>query len=425
VSLGIKPLTGKQLLSVEAADRRLNIWEGSVRSGKSVAADLRWLKFVRHGPPGNLLMAGKTERTLKRNVIDPLTDVLGRAHCSYALGSGELRLLGRRVYVAGANDERAQEKIRGITLVGTYVDEASTLPESFWTMLLSRLSVDGAQLFATTNPEGPQHWLKVDYLDHAAVWVRGDGEMVTGDDEALDLARFSFRLPDNPHLPPDYVSAISREYSGLWRRRLIEGEWCVAAGAVYEEWDPSSHVVPAAALPPVARTLSVGIDYGTTHPTRGYLLGVSAEPRPRLVVMDEWAPPKMTDSGLSADYRRWVAGRCPEWVCVDPAAASFKLQLFSDGLANVMDAHNAVLDGIRTIASLLATGTLIVSDACAELVKEIPGYVWDPKATARGEDAPLKANDDSCDALRYAVASTRALWGGLVPMTLPTDLEAA
>ena len=143
------------------------------------------------------------------------------------------------------------------------------------------------------------------------------------------------------------------------------------------------------------------------------------------MVVDEWAPGKMTDSGYSKDYRRWIGSRQPQWIAIDPAAESFHLQLFTDGLGNVMHANNAVLAGIRTVASLLASDRLIVSDACVQLCKEIPSYVWDPKATQRGEDAPVKVNDDCCDALRYAVASTRALWGTLVPITLPIETEEA
>jgi phage terminase large subunit len=389
---------------------RMTICDGSVRSGKSVGADIAWIDYCRHAPPGNLLMAGKTERTLKRNVVDPLIELLGNQRCRYVGGSGELFVCGRRVYLVGANDERAEEKIRGLTLIGAYVDEASTVPESFYTMLLSRLSLEDARLIATTNPDSPMHWLKVKYLDRA---------------DELGLARFQFRLADNPYLPESFVEAIRAEYTGLWRRRLIDGEWCVAEGSVYEDWDPDRHVRPPASLPPIGRLLSVGIDYGTTHPTRGYLVGISSEAQPRLVVVDEWAPGRMTDVGYSIDFRRWIGGRSPEWVCVDPAAASFKLQLFTDGLPNVMDAHNAVVPGVRTIASLLATDRLVVSDACRHLIAEIPGYVWDPRATARGEDAPVKANDDCCDALRYAIYSTMTIWGSVVPLTIALDLKEA
>jgi hypothetical protein len=76
-----------------------------------------------------------------------------------------------------------------------------------------------------------------------------------------------------------------------------------------------------------------------------------------------------------------------------------------------------VLKGIRTVGSLLSLGRLVVSEKCRHLLAEIPGYVWDPKATARGEDAPIKQNDHFCDALRYAVQTTRIIWRSYVPLS--------
>src|SRR5690606_26825491 len=150
--------------SVALATARTNVWEGSVRSGKTIASLLAWLLYVRQGPAGNLAMIGKTERTLKRNVIDVLVEMLGERRCRHNRGEGELNLLGRRIYLAGANDARSEDKIRGLTLAGAYVDEASLVPEAFWSMLLTRLSVEGARLFATSNPDNPHHWLMRSYL---------------------------------------------------------------------------------------------------------------------------------------------------------------------------------------------------------------------------------------------------------------------
>lgn len=403
--------------------------EGSVRSGKTWASLLDWLRFCREGPKGTLVMAGRTERTVIENVVLPLQGFLGEHRVKLNRGLGTVWILGRRVRIVGANDEQAQTKIQGPTFAGAYVDEASTVPESFFNMLFSRLSVEGARMWFTSNPESPAHWLKVNWLDRARLWIDQDGNRHENPD-GVDLVRVSFKLEDNPNLPPPYVERVKGAYSGLWYRRYILGEWCIAAGAIYEDWDPVRHVIAAGNLPPIARVLSAGIDYGTTHRTRGYLLGISAEPRPRLVVLDEWRPERSTDAGFSADYRRWIAKRplewrSPEWIAVSPDAASFRLQLFEDGLANVMCASNAVVNGLRTVASLLTADRLVVSDTCEELVKEIPGYVWDPKATARGEDAPLKENDDCVDALRYAVASTRALWGLQIPITIPLTSEEA
>ena len=404
-------LTDKQRRSLLAATARYNIWDGSVRAGKSVVADVAWVDYVLNdAPPGDLLMVGRTQETVIRNVVNEVRGFVGRDHAQYK--QGELTLFNRRIFVMGANDEQATTKIQGMTLAGAYVDEASTIPESFWNMLTSRFSVPGARLYATTNPDTPLHWLKVKYLDRES-------------DPKASLRRFHFHIDDNTFLPPEFVENLKHMHTGLWYKRYIEGLWVVAEGAVYEDWDPERHVVPAAKLPDIARLLSVGIDYGTNHPSRGYLIGLSAEARPRLVVVDEWDPGKLTDSGLSASLRKWLGSRRPDWIAVDPAAASLKLQLFTDGMSNVMDAANAVLPGIRTVSSLLATDSLIVSDACTCLINEIPSYSWDPKATLRGEDAPIKANDDSCDALRYGVASTRVLWGTAVPLTLPLEEAAA
>src|SRR5690606_41741708 len=67
ISMTLNLPRGKQARSILEANARINIWHGSVRSGKTVASILRWLDFVAHGPPGELLMVGKTTRTLKRD----------------------------------------------------------------------------------------------------------------------------------------------------------------------------------------------------------------------------------------------------------------------------------------------------------------------------------------------------------------------
>jgi len=66
----------------------------------------------------------------------------------------------------------------------------------------------------------------------------------------------------------------------------------------------------------------------------------------------------MTIGQHSASLRAWIAGqpepwRHPDWIAVDPAAASFKTQLFHDGVQNTRNAHNSVLPGFRTMAALL------------------------------------------------------------------------
>ncbi len=413
--MNIRTLTRKQSRSVELATRRINIWEGSVRSSKTISSILRWLRFIREAAPGNLLMVGKTERTLKRNIIDVIIRMLGRKRARYVAGAGEFHICGRVIYVCGANDESAQEKIRGLTLMGAYGDEISTWPESFWIMLLSRLSLRGAKVFGTTNPDNPSHWLKK-MLDRSSVWIKHDGSeadvrpigMKTKKGKVMNLARFSFIITDNITLAKKYIRDLKQEYTGLWYRRFVNGEWVAAEGAIFDFWDPDIMVVSE--LPAMVRILGDGIDYGTTNPTAGVRVGISTDGR--LYAMAEWHPGKGTVGEHSQSYRDWVLGQggYGDYVITDPSAAAFKLQLRRDKVSRVRNGNNDVLDGIRTVASLLSTGKLVIHESCEYLIDEAPGYVWDPKASEKGVDKPIKENDHFCDALRYIVYTTRSLW---------------
>lgn len=412
----------KQLASVREATGTVNLWHGAIRSGKTVGSLIRWMLFVANAPRGGeLVMVGRTRDAVWRNVIAPLQDPLINGAAADLVvgnyGAPTVAILGRRVHILGASDAKAELVIRGMTVAGAYADEVTTLPEQFFTQLLGRMSVRGAKLFGTTNPDNPAHWLKTKFIDrigdlpHWRVW--------------------HFLMDDNPSLSAEYVAQKRLEFTGLWFRRFILGEWVAAEGAVFPMWDPTRHVVPWQDLPRMRRLLGVGVDYGTNNPTVGLLLGVGdveledGNVRPRLYLVDEWRTPQghmWTDQRLSEGLRGWVREAHlpvdqplePEWMFVDPSAASFKTQLQADGVGNVRDADNDVAYGIRTVASLLGTGDLVVSDRCAGFIAEAPGYSWDPKQVEKGVDRPIKMADHSLDAGRYATTTTESVWRPLL-----------
>jgi PBSX family phage terminase large subunit len=415
------PLSRKQIAAIVGnEDARITVLEGAVRSGKTFATNLRFFRMVSRAPAtGLILIVGRTLQTIERNILEPMADeaLFGplAATVTHTRGASTAKIMGREVHLIGAADARAETKLRGLTACLALADEATLLPEEFWVQLLARLSVPGAQLLATTNPGSPRHWLKTGFLDRA-------------DNPDLSLARYHFTLDDNPSLTREYVAALKAANRGLFYKRNVQGLWVSAEGAIYEEWDEDTHVVADADLPPMDRVLACGIDYGTTNATRGYLLGLARDPdtgRHGLYVLDEWAPTRSTDAALSKSLREWLAERpAPEWVAVDPAAASFKLQLFGDGVGNVMNAPNAVVDGIRVVKSVLASGDLHVSSTCEHLIRWFPEYAWDAKAAERGQDAPIKRDDHEVDALRYAIVSTRHLWSPYLAAN-PTRAHAA
>ncbi|MEU3917103.1 PBSX family phage terminase large subunit [Streptomyces sp. NPDC029004] len=410
------PLSRKQLHSVGRATARINLWHGSVRSGKTIASLLAFVIAVATaGPSGLVIICGRSLQTIERNVFEPLQDAalfgpLAR-HVHHTRGATTATILGRTVHLIGAADTRAEGRLRGLTAQLVYVDEATLVPEGFWTQLLARLSVPAARLFATTNPDSPRHWLKVGYLDRA---------------RELNLRAWHFKLADNPSLSPEYVADLAAEYVGLWRKRMIDGAWVVAEGAIYDMWAEERYVVTKL---PDMRRYWVGCDYGTTNPFSAILLGEGADDR--LYVAAEWrhdsraAHRSMTDAQYSRAVRAWLEGLdiVPEWTFIDPSAASFSTQLWQDGHPGLARATNDVADGIRSVSSLLAADRLLVHESCEGLLGELPGYSWDSKATERGEDAPLKVDDHSADALRYVVHSTAHEWRHL--LTAPKETAAA
>lgn len=392
------PFSRKQLESIDQSTKRINIWEGAVRSGKTIASIVRWLEYIKTGPPGDLLMVGKTERTLKRNILDVIEDIVGGKHFKYNRGLGEVYIIGRKIYVVGANDERSEGKIRGMTLAGAYGDEVTLWPESFFKMLLSRLSIKGAKFFGTTNPEGPYHWLKKDYLDR---------------ENELSLARFHFLLEDNLNLDPEYIRQLKKEYVGVWFQRYIKGLWVLAEGLVYDMYDSNVHIISRNKLPDNKQEW-IGIDYGTANDTVFILVRLGADNR--LYIADEWRWGRntkgrsMTDVQLRKELQKFILKNDakPQWIFIDPSAASFITELYQHrkefpAFKRVARANNNVLDGIQRVSSLLGAELLKVAEHCEGLREEFQSYSWDPKAQERGEDKPLKEHDHGLDALRYII----------------------
>lgn len=414
------PLSRKQIISIVEADARINAWEGSVRSGKTIASLICWLAFVKNAPRGGeLVMVGRTRDSLYRNVIQPLTnpEIFGKLakQVQYNPGAPIAIIMGRVVHVIGANDAKAEPKVRGMTCAGAYVDEATTLPKLFFDQLLARCSVKGAKLFTTTNPDNPAHWFRREYLKRPAE---------TG------LRSWHFTLDDNPYLDPQYVAFLKSTYTGLFYRRNILGHWVQAEGAIYDAFDETRHVVKT--LPPMARWLCDAIDYGTTNPYADLLIGLGTDNRLYVASEYRWDSRaqrrKKTDVEYSQARKRWLAGVPhpqtnvlgvqPEWTVVDPSAASYIEQLHRDGVHGVTPADNSVLDGIRTTGSLLAAGVLLIHESARGLIEEIPGYSWDDEEAEKGEDVPIKQDDHSVDALRYGVRTTEALWRPHIPLLL-------
>lgn len=396
----------KQLLRLfkQKKLRRINILHGSVRSGKTWISLVLWAFWLLKMPKdGAYLMVAKTLTSLRRNCLDLLETLVGKANFSYSLAAKQAFLFGRLVYLEGVNDARAESKIRGMTLQGAYCDELTLFTQDFFAMLLSRLSMPGAKLFGTTNPDNPGHWLKTDYLDRA-------GE--------LDLMKMRFTIDDNEFLDPEYVRQLKREYTGVFYDRFILGNWVVAEGLVYPIFSEKEHVVHA--LPECCAHPEKGqgeyyisVDYGTKNPFSAGLWCVSGgeatriaeyyydgrkSKRPRTdeehyAALEKLARHEVWDRG-----KRVVEAYPIQCVVIDPSAASMIECIRRHGSFSVRAAKNDVIPGIGVTGSLLAAGKLKIHADCKDCIREFGVYSWDEKAKG---DQVIKENDHAMDDIRY------------------------
>lgn len=372
--------------------KRINILEGSVRSGKTYSSLILWaLWLAAHPENGRYLMAGRTLTSLRRNCLEPLNELLGADNMLFSTAAKRAVIFGRTVDLEGAANALSENKIRGVTLTGAYVDEITLLPRDFFVMLLSRLSVPGAQLFGTTNPDSPGHWLKTEFLDKPD----------------LDLYRLQFLLEDNTTLPEEYIRNLRREYSGVYFERFIQGRWVAAEGAVYPMFDPKKHVCRDE---PRLLAQWIGVDLGHSNPTCFLRLGVDEGGVIR--VTDEYYHTAgKTGARSPRQYARDLAkfaGSDCEVIAIDPSAEGFILQLREDSpFLRIRRADNRVSEGIQLVGSCLEAGILQIHPRCKNLIRELSGYRWDPKSQQGGLDKPIKMDDHACDALRYALMARR------------------
>ena len=141
-------------------------------------------------------------------------------------------------------------------------DEITHLPTEFgWNYLASRLRTTDSSietyLRCTANPGGVgAQWVKkryVDPIDPNNSFIGKDG---------LSRKFIPARLEDNPYLALDgRYEQMLKALPPVQRRQLLEGNWDVAEGAAFVEFDPEVHIVAPFYIPVVWERVK-GIDYG-------------------------------------------------------------------------------------------------------------------------------------------------------------------
>lgn len=283
------------------------------------------------------------------------------------------------------------------------------MPESFYNQITARLSVEGAKVWTTSNPNNPQHWFYKNVICKL---------------DEMNGIYIHFTMDDNPSLSEDVKNRYKDMYSGVWAKRFIDGKWAVADGLIYDMFDEKTNIIEEEDIPyDDAQEWKIGVDYGTGNAT---VFELSFKDSKGIVyIVDEYYfagrleaqeennyDAQKTDLEYSEDMRKFIndrynlTGRTYREIpiVIDPAANSFKLQLRRFHM-KTKNAKNDVLFGIRVVSTLLKQGKLKFSRKCVKLLEEIHTYQWDTKKQMQGLDFPKKVSDHCMDAMRYVVLS--------------------
>lgn len=389
------------------------IADGSIRAGKTVSMALSFVFWAMDTFDGqNFAMCGKTVGSFRRNVWAWLKPTLIiRGYRVEEVKTENLITISRKgkinyFYVFGGRDESSQDLIQGLTLAGVFFDEVALMPESFVNQATGRCSVDGAKMWFNCNPESPMHYVKTDWIDQA---------------KAKKILHLHFTMDDNPSLSEATKERYKLNYKGVFYQRFILGLWVIAQGAIYDMWEDSM-IFDDEDLKPYFKSECrryIAIDYGTTNPM--VFLDIYDDGEVVWILNEYYYDCKKqdpntkehrrqkTDQQYADDLKVFIGDEYPDFVIIDPSAASFKIVLRNMGF-RIKEADNSVNDGIRVTAMLMSLRRLRIHRNCQNTLLEIQAYIWDDKAAQRGEEKPVKQNDHAMDALRYFCKTIISKW---------------
>lgn len=269
--------TEKQRNIIAQGYAALNIYTGGVRGGKTFLTYFNIPDLLAMFPKSKGILIGKTLASLSENVLSPMREIFGaKAVSEIKTGQDGIKyviLFDKKCRCVGANDSKAENKIRGATYSWAIGDEVSTWSKPTFDMLMSRLSEPGAICVVTTNPDEPGHWFNQNYILK----------------EGINKNVFTFTIDDNPYLDKAYVENLKNIYRGtVLFDRFILGKWASGSGAIYKRFieEEEKYIINEYNKNDIV-DYSIGVDFGeNTSATTFSLLGL-AKNYEEIIILEE------------------------------------------------------------------------------------------------------------------------------------------
>ena len=424
-----RPNVGPQVDFLAAPEKEV-LYGGAAGGGKSFAMLVDLLRYASNGNHRAILLrrtlAELTELIDQSRKLYPKAfpgAVFRESKNTWSFPSGATALFS---YVDKDNDVTRYQG-QSFTWIG--VDELGQYPTPYvWNYLRSRLRTTDPEIQtymrASANPGGVGGWwLKKMFVDPAvpndSFWATdidsgnilryGPNHPINADQPLYQRRFIPARLTDNPFLMESgEYEAMLLSLPEVERRRLLEGDWDVADGAAFSEFDRSKHVVEPFEVPYNWPRLRAA-DYGYSSPScvlwgavdwdgniwiyrELYDKGYTGETLARIVNALEEHDPLMQISvldgacwskhGTGPSIAETMIRNGTRWIPADKNRIPGKIEL-----------HRRLAVDERTDEPKLK-----IFSTCTNLIRTLPTI---PLSKTNSEDVDTKADDHAYDALRY------------------------
>lgn len=396
---------------ISEQDAFINLAVGSIRSGKTVAAIVAFLRFIHDSVHTYFAMAGKTLKALERNVVRPMKGIMRYLGIQYYhhKKDGEIDLFNmgdckKTIVLYSIEKKGSDEVIKGSTYGGALLDEVTVMDMEGLDMMISRNSLKGARIFMTCNPANPNNKINQEYVLDEELQKMGYVKVT------------NFLLEDNLSLTPEYIQRVKKIYpeDSVFYKRNILGLWASGQGLIYTGFTDKNIYHEDKPLD-YYDYLEIGSDYGSSSTTCWILGGIKEfEDHNEYDLIAEGGYNAKREGMGVTDYEitEMIYDMQEEYHLTaenifypshDASSLEIELRKNKKIELSVEKFTPDVLKSIEQINSLFHVGYLHVHSRCSELINCIHGYEWDPRAARNGEDKPLKVDDHYCDAMRAPI----------------------
>jgi phage terminase large subunit len=356
-----------------------------IQSGKTFLGTYWSLRKIATFPDKTGIIVAPTYKILQQATLKKFFDIAPSYRKFYKEQKGEIVLpSGAVIFCRSADNPLGLE---GITAHWIWLDEGGQCSLLTWTVLRSRVSMTGGQVFITTTPYN-MGWL---YKDFFVPWR---------DKQDSSLSFFTWRSTDNPYFNQKFYDDEKRRLRPEEFSRRYEGQFNKMMGLVYD----LPKELEVAPLDTTTKTEAriMGVDWGFRNPAAIAVLYLRDQ---EWYVVDEWKESGKTTAEIIQVINNKLSEHKVRSVYPDPAEPDRIEECRRAGVP-IMNANKDVRGGISQIQQLIREKRFKVCNNCVQTLDEVSMYHYpEPQENKAEKDEPVKFNDHILDSTRYAIHS--------------------